>query len=31
MGDMEEKGALRLLIMMFNYMKINVFYFCLSR
>lgn len=30
MGDMEEKGALRLLIIMINYMKINIFYFYVS-
>lgn len=31
MGDMEEKGALRLLYMMFKKLKIKGFYFYVSR
>ncbi len=31
MGDMEEKGALRLLCMISNKLKINGFYFYVSR
>ncbi len=31
MGDMEEKGAVRLLYMMINKLKIKVFYFYVSR
>ncbi len=31
MGDMEEKGALRLLCIMYNKLKIKGFYFYVSR
>lgn len=31
MGDMEEKGALRLLNMIYNYLKIKGFYFFVSK